>query len=55
MYVRHVTSYSVHCQICILNAADQADDVLFDDDGQATNDEEEILEEFDADLSDEGM
>ena len=60
MYVTHVTSYSVRChktsrKLWIPNAADQADDVLFDDEGDETNDEDEFLEESDTELWDEGM
>ena len=42
-------------ELWILNVADQADDVLLDDDGEETNDEEEFLEQSDTELSDEGM
>ena len=40
-------------KLWILDAADEAD-VLFDDLGEETNDEEEFGEESDTELSDEG-
>ena len=37
-----------------INAADKADDIQADDDGEETNDEEEFLNEQDTELLDEG-
>ena len=42
-------------KLWILDAADEADEVLSDDLGEETNDEEEFGEESDTELSDEGM
>lgn len=42
-------------EVRILIADDPADDVLFDDDGEETDGEEEFLEQSDNELSDEGM
>ena len=60
MYVCHSCKKLLRCEkksleLRILNADDQADEVLFGDDGEDTNDEEEFLEESDNELSDEGM